>query len=1293
LAAADLGDKARKPMAALLLSAAGAAAGGAVFGPIGAIAGRVAGAVAGGLFDRGMLTGSRASEGPRLSDLEIMASTEGAPIPRAYGRVRIAGQVIWATELEEVVSTSHSGGGKGGGGGGSVTTTTYSYFANLAVGLCEGKIGQVLRIWADGKPLDLGGVNYRVYDGGEEQTADPLIVAKDGVAPAYRGLAYVVFERLPIGNFGNRIPQLSFEVVRPVGALENMVRAVTLIPGATEFGYEPATVTQSLGVGKYAPENRHVAHATSDVVASLDELQTICPNLAHVSVVIAWFGSDLRAGHCDIRPKVDSKIKKTVGATWSVDGVTRNTAQATSTVDGRPAYGGTPSDRSVLDLIAELKARGIAVTLYPFLMMDIPSGNELPDPLTGSGFQPPYPWRGRITCDPAPGVAGSPDGTETAAEQVADFFSGGTWNYRRMVLHYAELAVQAGGVDALLIGSELRGLTWVRSASGVYPAVDALATLAQDVRDIVGPDTKISYAADWTEYGAHVVDAGAQEVRFPLDTLWACEAIDAIGIDYYAPLSDWRDSADHLDRALADSIYDAGYLAGNLRRGEGYDWYYADDAARIAQARTPITDGLGKPWTFRAKDIWNWWSEPHYERVDGAELATPTTWTPQGKPIWLTELGCPAIDKGPNQPSVFPDAKSSENAAPYFSNGRRDDLVQRRMLEGVLSAFDPAFGGDDTFNPASDIYDGRMVAPERIHLWTWDARPYPVFPAAADVWGDGANWATGHWLNGRLGAAPIDALVKTILTDCEIGGVDSAALSEAIDGYLVDRPMSPRAMLDPLALAYAFDASEQGGAMRFIQRGGAAVAEFDEDALVLPEHSPPVQMTRAQETELPREVSIGYVELGSDYQRAAVSSRRLVGGSSRVSHADVPVVTYDGAAGRRADIWLQDLWAGRERATFAAPLSALRLGVGDVIGLTANGRRRLFEIGEIADSESRAITARSIDPDIFALSLPKPRVVTPIIPAAIGPVHALALDVPSLDDTDPPALMQLAAFSDPWPGPVTIWSSADGSNFLSAGTALTAATTGETVDDLVAGPVSRWDHHNSLSVQLYGGVLTSLTELDVLGGRNAAAVQRPDGAWEVLQFANAELTAPTTYRLSRLLRGQLGTEWVIADVLPAGAPFVLLDGAVVPFARGLEALDRPQQLRLIVSGRDTSDPATLSMGATPHATALMPLSPVYLKARRGDAGVTLSWIRRTRRGGDSWAAEVPLGEDREFYEIDIVSGDAVVRTLTSDGPGVLYAAADEIADFGSAQSSLAIAVYQMSTTIGRGVPARAILSL
>jgi hypothetical protein len=286
-------------MAALVLSAAGGAAG-AVFGPAGAIAGRIVGALAGNLIDQRLFGGkrSRTIDGPRLADLDVMASTQGAPIPRVYGRARLSGELIWATNLEEAVTTSvdqgtSGGGGKGFGGGQAVTTTTttYAYFANLAVGLCEGEIGRVGRVWADGKPLDLSGLIVRTYTGAETQAPDPLIVAKEGSgnATAYRGLAYVVFERLPLEGFGNRIPQLSFEVMRPVGALEHMVRAVTLIPGTTEFGYDPATVVQTLGPGQSAPENRHVTTTPSDVIAALDDLQATCPQLERVALVVAWF--------------------------------------------------------------------------------------------------------------------------------------------------------------------------------------------------------------------------------------------------------------------------------------------------------------------------------------------------------------------------------------------------------------------------------------------------------------------------------------------------------------------------------------------------------------------------------------------------------------------------------------------------------------------------------------------------------------------------------------------------------------------------------------------------------------------------------------------------------------------------------------------------------------------------------------------------------------------------------------------------------------------------------------------
>ena len=88
-------------MATLLLSTVGSAAGSALGGPIGGAVGRVLGAAAGALVDRALVGGDspRFVEGPRLKELDGLASTEGAPIPRVYGRARIGGQLIWATRL------------------------------------------------------------------------------------------------------------------------------------------------------------------------------------------------------------------------------------------------------------------------------------------------------------------------------------------------------------------------------------------------------------------------------------------------------------------------------------------------------------------------------------------------------------------------------------------------------------------------------------------------------------------------------------------------------------------------------------------------------------------------------------------------------------------------------------------------------------------------------------------------------------------------------------------------------------------------------------------------------------------------------------------------------------------------------------------------------------------------------------------------------------------------------------------------------------------------------------------
>ncbi|MEO1105615.1 MAG: glycoside hydrolase TIM-barrel-like domain-containing protein, partial [Pseudomonadota bacterium] len=394
-----------------------------------------------------------------------------------------------------------------------------------------------------------------------------------------------------------------------------------------------------------------------------------------VALVVAWFGDNLDCAQCTLQPAVESNERET-SVEWGVAGESRATARLVSKdSDLRPTYGGTPADEAVFSAIKAIKARGLKVVFYPFILMDLPEGNGKTDPYGGSE-QAPHPWRGRVTVSPAPGQTGSPDGSAAAdaavsalvgtaapgdfsgSEAVVTYTGPAEWTLRRMVLHYAALTAQAGGVDAFLVGSELRGLTTIRGASG-FPFVDALSGLVDDVRSIVGTGTKISYAADWSEYFGHQPAGG--DVSFHLDQVWANPNVDFIAIDNYWPLSDWRDGS-HADEALAEHVHDTAYLAGNVAGGEGYDWYYASDQDRVAQVRSPISDGAyGKDWVFRYKDLANWWSNLHYDRVAGVEVAQPTAWVPRSKPVWFTEVGCPAVDRGSNQPNVFYDPKSSES--------------------------------------------------------------------------------------------------------------------------------------------------------------------------------------------------------------------------------------------------------------------------------------------------------------------------------------------------------------------------------------------------------------------------------------------------------------------------------------------------------------------------------------------------------------------------------------------------------------------------------------------------------
>jgi hypothetical protein len=1312
-------------MATLAFAAAGAAIGAAILPAgltvlgttiTGAAIGAQIGALGGSFVDQTLLSGSgqsRPYEGPRLSDLRVTTSTEGAPVPRLYGRARVGGQIIWAADIEEQVATERAGGGgKGGFGGGSAKRIVYTYFASFAVALCEGEIAGIGRIWVDNEELDQTNTVFRLYTGSEVQPADSLIVAHEGSdrAPAYRGLAYVVFERLPITAYGNRIPQLSFEVLKPAGTLADKVRAMVVVPGSGEFVYATTPVTRNGPNRTRVSENVHTFAASTDWSASMDQLTMELPAVENVSLISCWFGSDLRAGHAQIRPGVERAAKDTRPLQWRVAGETRATAYVVSETNGAPSYGGTPSDTSLIEGIQDLKARGIAVTLTPFVLMDIPSANTLPDPYTGSVGQPVYPWRGRMTVDPAPGQPGTPDKTAAAATQigalvgmaaVSDFqvahgqvtYSGpNEWSYRRFILHHAAVAKAAGGIDTFVIGTEMRGLTHVRDGVDTYPFVSALAQLAADVKLLLGPQTKVTYAADWSEFFGHQPQDGSGDVYFHLDPLWASPAIDVIGIDLYWPLSDWRDDAEHVDKSSARTIYDLDYLKSNIAGGEGYDWFYASEVDREAQLRTPITDGAGQPWIFRYKDLVGWWSNSHVNRPGGEEAGSPTAWVPQSKPIWFMETGCPAIDKGANTPNRFFDPKSSESALPQFGVSRRDDLIQRQYIRAILEAFDPEHPGHiGGLNPLSPVYGSTMVDPARIYLYAWDARPFPAFPANADTWSDSANWSFGHWLNGRLAASTLESVVDEILGDFGATDFESGKLYGLVPGYIIERIMSARDALQPLEMAYFFDAVESEGLIRFRQRGlQPIVAELEAtDAVEDRAGAALLTLTRGQETELPRAVKLSYISDTGDYRQQAIESHWLPGSSVRVSSASLPIMLDAGQAGAIAETWLHETWVGRERARLTLPPSRMAPEPGDVIRLTHGGRTQDMRIIEVGDHGAREIEAQAIDSEVYRPARAVPRAALSAAVPVIGIAEAAFLDLPLLRGDEPEAAGYIALAQAPWPGRLAVYRSADLAGFQLATTVPASALLGTTETVLAPGVEGRIEYASRLRVSVTGGLLHSMTRASLLDGANLAAVQAPDGLWEVLQFEVASLVGEREYELSGLLRAQGGTDDAMLAPIPAGATFVVLDSSLGRLDLTTDQIGLPFNWRY---GPARYDIGHVTYGEATHAfsaRARKPLSPVHVRGVRQGGDLHLTWVRRTRIGGDSWeTAEVPLGEAEERYEVDILDGDNVVRTFVVDEPAAIYPAAEQTSDFGSPQTSITCEIYQMSTVAGRGTGRR-----
>jgi len=469
------------------------------------------------------------------------------------------------------------------------------------------------------------------------------------------------------------------------------IGAINLIPATGEFTYDTIAYSGQLPGGAMTPINTYHAPGgtKTDLAFALDQLQATLPNCATVAIVVQWLANSLNAATCQIYPSstfIGGAFQPTAGGSdsWRVSDVTLATGGLIpiSKPDGvHAAYGGTPSDQSIVRCIQAIKARGLKVALYLFVGLDTPG----------------KPWRAGITYTPdvsaaaSAAVAGFLGAASTSmftrdAANLTVHYSGSVtdFTYRRFVLHYANLAVVAGGVSLFAMGSELGGLEAIRGPAWTpagtpdgggnalwdYPFVAGLVALANDCRavfdaagltkNLAARQNLIVYSPDWTQWmGAQHSGTGYVGIWPHLDSLYAASAIDFVAFDNYMPLADWTTGSGGRDAqnwrlptptswpvaspatrgfALtgAPDVHNVAYLQANIEGGEKFDYFYADytvsqaldpngtlqkvtapQGDRLAQTRSAYA---ANQQLFAFKQIRWWWNDTHravYDSGDG----------------------------------------------------------------------------------------------------------------------------------------------------------------------------------------------------------------------------------------------------------------------------------------------------------------------------------------------------------------------------------------------------------------------------------------------------------------------------------------------------------------------------------------------------------------------------------------------------------------------------------------------------------------------------------------------------
>lgn len=551
--------------------------------------------------------------------------------------------------------------------------------------------------------------------------------------------------------------------------------------------------------------------------------------------------------------------------------------------------------------------------------------------------------------------------------------------------------------------------------------------------------------------------------------------------------------------------------------------------------------------------------------------------------------------------------------------------------------------------------------------------------------------------------ADTEISVGEVLADIvAASGIDRNSVSVSsvtgfVRGYKIATESSCTAAIQPLALAFNFDAAQVSGGLRFIGRGsgikGLVPKRFLAGHQNTEDRPERIHWTRTAETSLPQQATLTFSDPDRDFQSNAQIARRVAGTAQNNLSSEIAIVLDAAAAAQITDRMLWEAWNSRDTATFNGDDRLIDLIPGKVYLFDTPAGLEPLRI-MTKQRGANGVIAYEVTRDRAEVyqstrqGVPSPSAPNPVIPPT--PTTLMLIDCPILADADDNTGFYFVVDGQGigWRGADVIRSIDAGATFDEVQPAGRQSNLG-TAEHLADGVTEVIDTANVLRVVMDdpSDQLESITLDQLLAGNNACWLGNGDGEnGEVLQFQTATLISAGVYDLSNLLRGRLGTEFAVGSH-GTGERFVLLaTGALYrpDFGPGDWNKVRPYKaVSLLTLAADTGSQDFTNTGEGKRC-----LSPVHIVGvvdpGTGDTAVT--WVRRSRlRQPGLGGGPLPLGESVEAYEIDVIVASVVVRTLTASTPALDYTAAMRIADAGSGDT-VQIAVYQMSDVRGRGRP-------